>query len=81
MPAIALVSLELATLYRTWVQWDDLETIAADTFRCFCELSGDCEAIAALSLWVEAVENRKGAAAAIDAARKVLETTQKLISS
>ena len=78
---IALVSLDLAALYRTWNQWEDLETLAADTSRRFNELCADVEATAALLLWVEAVENRKGAAAAIDAARKVLETSQKLISS
>ncbi|MCP3957078.1 MAG: hypothetical protein GY719_04435 [bacterium] len=70
---IALVSLDLAALYRASGQWAELETLAADTFRRFRELCGDFEAIAALSLWVDAVEARKGAAAAIDTARGVLE--------
>ncbi|MCP3959661.1 MAG: hypothetical protein GY719_17570 [bacterium] len=70
---IALVSLDLAAVYRARRQWADLETLAADTFRRFRELCGDFEAIAALSLWVDAVEARDGAAAAIEAAREVLE--------
>ena len=70
---IALVSLDLAALYRAWHQWTDLESLAVDTYGLFRELCGDFEAIAALSLWVEAVQNRKGAVAAIDAARQVLE--------
>ncbi len=69
----ALVSLDLAALYRARGEWTALAEIAADTFRRFRELCGDFEAIAALSLWVDAVEARKGAAAAIDAARGVLE--------
>ncbi len=70
---IALVSLELAAIYRLWGQWEDLETLAEDTFRRFRELSGDYEAISALSLWLDAVRARKGAAAAIDAAQRTVQ--------
>ncbi len=50
---IALVSLDLAGLYRFFGQWADLEAVAADTFRRFRELSGDSQAVAALSLWLD----------------------------
>ncbi len=70
---IALVSLELAAIYRLWGQWGDLEALAEDTFRRFRELSGDYEAISALSLWLDAVLAREGAEAAIDAAQKTIQ--------
>ncbi len=70
---IALVSLDRAALHGLFGEWEDLEDLAADTFARFCELAADVEAIAALSLWVEAVEARRGVRAAIDAAREVLE--------
>ncbi len=70
---IALVSLELAALYRLYGQWEELEALAEDTFRRFRELCGDFEAISALSLWVDAVHAREGAEAAIDAAQKTIQ--------
>ncbi len=78
----ALVSLDLAALYRADERWKELETLAADTFGRFCELCADFEAIAALSLWVEAVKTdaagqaiggRRGVKTAIAAAREVVE--------
>ena len=74
---LALVSLDLATLYRAGEEWEKLEALAADTFRRFRELAADYEAIAALSLWVDAVQARKGVEAAIEAARQVLEDRQR----
>ncbi len=68
----ALVSLDLAALYRVDERWEELEDLAANTFDRFCELCADFEAIAALSLWVESVEARKGVKAAIAAAREVV---------
>ncbi len=70
---IALVSLDLAALYRLWGQWEELETLAKDTFRRFRELSGDFEAISALSLWLDAVRARKGATAAIKTAQRTVK--------
>ena len=70
---LAFVSLDLAVIHRLCNEWEQLEALAIDTFRLFRELATDFEAISALSLWVDAVEAREGAAAAIDAARKVLE--------
>ncbi len=70
---LALCSLDLATLYRAGERWAELEALAADTFGRFRELAADFEAIAALSLWVEAVEARRGVSAAIAAARETLE--------
>ncbi len=70
---LALVSLDLAALYRAGERWEELEDLAADTFRHFRELAADHEAIAALSLWVDAVQARRGVEAAIDAARETLE--------
>jgi tetratricopeptide (TPR) repeat protein len=68
----ALVSLDLAALYRESGRWDELLDLAADTSRRFRELCGDFEAIAALSLWVDAVQARHGVAAAIEGARDVV---------
>ncbi len=70
---IALVSLDLASLYRTGEQWELLDTLAVDTFGRFRELCGDYEAIAALSMWVDAVEARQGVSAAIGKAREKVE--------
>ncbi len=70
---LALCSLDLAALYRAGERWAELETLAADTFGRFRELAADFEAIAALSLWVDAVEARRGVEAAITAARETLE--------
>ncbi len=70
---IALVSLDLAALYRSWGEWEPLEQLAEDTFDRFCELSGDFESISALSLWLDAVGARQGAQAGIDHARRTLE--------
>ncbi len=69
----ALVSLDLAALYRDGERWGELEALAADTFGRFRELAADFEAIAALSLWVDAVEAHRGVKAAIAAARETLE--------
>lgn len=69
---IALCSLDLAALYRAGEQWEKLEVLAADTFQRFRELAADFESITALSLWVDAVQARKGVEAAIEAARQVL---------
>ena len=52
---------------------EKLEDLAADTCRRFRELEVDHEAIAALSLWLDAVRAQKGATAAIEAARQVVE--------
>ncbi len=70
---LALVSLDLAALYRASERWPELEALAADTFGRFRELAADFEAIGALSLWVDAVEARRGVKAAITAARETLE--------
>ncbi len=69
---IALVSLDLAVVYRVAHRWEDLETLAEDTLGRFCSLSGDCEAIAALNLWAEAVEARRGIRALISAAQETI---------
>ncbi len=68
----ALVSLDLAALYRADGRWKELEELAADTFDRFCDLCADFEAIVALSLWVDAVEARRGVKAAIAGAREVV---------
>ncbi len=67
------MSLDLAALYRHARLWKELEALAADTFGRFRELCGDFEAIAALGLWVDAVEARRGVKAAITAAREKIE--------
>lgn len=51
----ALVALELSALWRMEGRWRSLKGLAAETFRCFQTLAGDSEALAALSLWLDAV--------------------------
>ncbi len=70
---IALVSLDLAALHRECGEWPELEALAADTYKRFRELSGNTQSIAALSLCVDAARARRGAAAAITAARETVE--------
>ncbi len=69
---IALVGLELAALYRSLGRWDDLFAIAFDTLQRFRRLSGNTQAVAALSLCVDAAQARSGAAAAIAAAQEIV---------
>ncbi len=47
--------------------------LTADTYRRFRELSGNTQAVAALSLCVDAARTRDGATAAIAAARELVE--------
>ncbi len=49
------MSLDLATLYHVLGRWEDLEDIAAETFRRFRLLSGNTQAVAALSMCADAV--------------------------
>ncbi len=70
---IALVSLDLCALHRDCGEWSELETLAADTYRRFRELSGNTQAIAALSLCVDAARAGRGVKAAIAAARELVE--------
>ncbi len=69
---IALVGLDLAALYRALGRWDDLFAVAFDTLQRFRQLSGNTQAVAALSLCVDAARARSGAAAAITAAQEVI---------
>ncbi len=55
---IALVSLDLCALHRDCDEWPELEALAADTYRRFRALSGNTQAIAALSLCVDAARAR-----------------------
>ena len=77
----ALVSLDLATLYRVDERWEELEDLAADTFGRFRELCADFETITALSLWVEAVQARSGVEAAIATAREVVEARKEVANA
>ena len=69
---IALVGLDIAALYRTLGRWDDLFAIAFDTLQRFRALSGNTQAVAALSLCVTAAQARSGVAAAIAAAQQIV---------
>ncbi len=53
---IALTSLDLSLLLSYDRRWAELKTLAAETFTRFKELAEDRAAIAALSLWQQAVE-------------------------
>ena len=70
---IALVSLDLSALYHLEGRWADLEELAADTYRRFCDLSADSEAIAALCLWKDGVEMRTLTDEVISAAKTAIE--------
>ncbi len=56
---IALVSLDLGAIYAEHSEWDKLIPLAEETFKRFRVLAADTEAIAALSLWADAVKARK----------------------
>ena len=66
------VGLDLAALHRDNGEWPELEAIAADTYQRFKRLSGNTEAVAALSLCVTAARARRGAGAAITTAQDVI---------
>ncbi len=70
--ARTLVSLDLAALHRDNGEWPELEVIAADTYQRFRRLSGNTEAVAALSLCVTAARDRRGVDAAIASAQEII---------
>ena len=70
---IALVALDLGGLHRLFGEWEALEELAAKTYDRFRKLSGDTEAVVALSLWMDAVRAQSGTAAAMAGARKIVE--------
>ena len=51
---LALINLDLSELYRDEERWPELAQLAEETFHIFRKLPADAEAIAALSLWMEA---------------------------
>ncbi len=55
---IALVGLDLSSLFRFSKRWVELEELAADTYRRFRDLQEDAEALAALKLWLEGARAR-----------------------
>ncbi len=69
---LAMVSLDFGIMLRAEERWADLQAIAGDTVDRFCELCFDAEAIAALVLWAEAIEARRGIRAAIVAAQETV---------
>ncbi len=69
----ALVGLDLALIYHQHGQWPELETLAAEIYTRFRELSGGTEGIAALSLWVDGTEKAALNRANILSARKTME--------
>lgn len=70
---IALVALDCCELLRLFGEWEELGRLAFETYTRFRELSGNTEAIAALSLILDSVRARKGTEAAIAAARQMVE--------
>lgn len=56
---IALVSLDLGAVYAEHQEWDKLIPLAAEIFKRFRILAADTKAIAALSLWADAVKAQK----------------------
>ncbi len=88
---IALVSLDLCVLHRDHGELPELKALAEDTYERFRSLSGNTQAVAALSLCVDAARARlalsttagqemidqaqRNTAAAIEGAREVIATT------
>ncbi len=56
---LALIGLDLSSLYRDEGRSAELEELAAETYRQFVDLSADAEAIAALKLWKDAIDRRE----------------------
>ncbi len=56
---IAMVALELSVPLHQEGRWSELEELAADTWKRFRLLSADTQAIAALSVWMDAVQMKK----------------------
>ena len=54
----ALVKLDLGAIYAVHEEWEKLLPLAAEAFQRFRVLSPDTEAIAAVSLWADAVKAR-----------------------
>ena len=82
------MSLDLCLLHQEHGEWPELKVLAADTYQRFQMLSGNTQAVAALSLCVHAARARlalsaaaseeliaqaqRKAAAALDAAREIV---------
>ncbi len=73
---IALVSLDLAQLYRDLARWDELLKLALETLQRFQILSGDTQAVAALGLIIDAVRAKGDVETVIAAARETLRRRQ-----
>ena len=69
---IALVSLDLARLYRDLGRWDELLELSLETLQRFRVLSGDTRAVVALGLVVDAVRAQANVMAVIVAAGDTL---------
>ena len=69
---IALVSLDLARLYRDLGRWDELLELSLETLQRFRVLSGDTRAVVALGLVVDAVRAKANVMAVIVAAGDTL---------
>lgn len=55
---IALVGLDLSSLYRFSKRWAELEELAAEIYQRFRDLQEDAEALAALKYWLEGAQGR-----------------------
>ena len=70
----ALLSLDLGALYAVHEEWDKLAPLAVKTFQQFHVLAADTQAIAALSLWADAVKARRLTDEITSAARSQIES-------
>ncbi len=55
---IALVGLDLSSLYRFSKRWAELEELAVEIYQRFRDLQEDTEALVALKLWLEGAQAR-----------------------
>ncbi len=55
---IALVGLDLSSLFRFSKRWAELEELTADIYQRFRDLQEDAEALAALKMWLEGAQAR-----------------------
>ncbi len=69
---IALVGLDLAALHHLCGEWHKVKEVAADTYQWFRLLAADTKAIAALSLWNDAVKAELWEEAKLGKARQTI---------
>jgi len=69
---IALISLSLGTILQLSGEWEQLEKLASETYLRLRILTANTEAVAALSLWRNAIRGKSLTESAVEATRGVI---------